>query len=342
MTGQILVDGLWLATLGGWGDLTYSHVANGGCEQASWSMGLGPSFVHPSLSAGKLVQVREGSANVWSGILAEPDRSVDGWSLSAAGLASDLGLRLALDGSGNTTSKPDTAIDTAIANGLPVTRPASLSSSSYASSDDTVAVNKTGDLLDSWALSVSKRWGVNADREVYAATDPTTPTWYLTAGAGKVGLADDEYASDLYGRYRSGAATYATVHVSDALASAQYRREEPVDLTHLGIITGTQATNVLNGMLANGKARYAWTQALTPSRVQITTPGGQPAYLPFVKAGDLARLFGVLNEQGDPLPYLDFVIGRTEYQDGADTISISPVNLAARNLQDVLSLAVGA
>lgn len=342
---MVVLDDLWLPAVAnpiGIHDLKWSHAANGGCEQTSWSMNLPPTFTHPNFTGGAIVKIKLGPTNLFQGVLNEPDKNADGWSMSAAGLASAATGYLCLDSAGNTTSTPDVAIDQAIARGLPWTKPTSLSNVPYAASDNTVAVNKLSDLLDTWALSQGKRWGVDADGVVYAVADPTTPTWYINAGAGTIGLADDDYASNLYGRYKSGPTSYATATASDATAAATNRREEAVDLTPLGLITNAKATAVLNGMLANGKARYAWTSALTLGRWQITTPGGQPACLSFMKAGDMARIFGLTNEQGSPTPYVDFVIGRTEYEAGTDTITVSPVNLAARNLGDVLAVAVGA
>lgn len=342
MPAQILVDGLWLATVGAWGDLKYSHVADGGCEQASWEMSLPHGFTHPAVHPGAVIEIREGSSNVWAGALNDrPNQQSDGTSFSAAGLAADLGTDLCLDGSGNTTTKPDTAIDRTIADGRPVTRPASLSNASFAASDDTIAINKIGDLLNAWSDSANVRWGVDADRVVYKAADPTTPRYYLAAEGTQLGLAEDDYWSDLYGRYQSGPNSYATVHASDSLASAQYRKEQDVDLTSYGIITSFKAQSIVDGLIAKGKARFALTEPLTVSSSQLTTPGGTPVYLPFVKGQEMVRAFGVVNEQGIPLPYYDFIIGRTEHVDGSGQITLSPVNLADRRLGDVLATAVG-
>lgn len=337
---MVQVNGTWLATVGAVGELKWSTIADGGPEQVSWRMPLPDTFTHPSLRTGKLVKVMFGSAPLWQGILNEPDNSEDGWQFTAIGLADEATGYLCLDAGGNTTSTPDVAIDQAIARGLPWTRPASLSATPFALSDATDNLNYLSDLLDAWATSQGKRWEVDATGAVTAAVDPTTPTWYMTPGSARIGLADDDYASNLYGRYKTAAASYATVTVADSAAAAKRRREYPVDLTSLGVVSSGTATNVLNGMLANGKARYAWTDAATPSRLQLTTPGGQPACLALVKAGDMVRVHGVINEQGTLAPYFDFIIGRTEYEDGADTITLAPTELAPRALGDVLALAV--
>ncbi|RNL66236.1 hypothetical protein EFK50_01010 [Nocardioides marmoriginsengisoli] len=304
-------------------------------------MDLPPTFTHPSLRMGKVVEIKVGPVNVWKGMLNQPKVSEDGWEFSAIGLADEFySAHLCLDSGGDTTSTPNVAVDQAIADGFAGSRPASLSAVPFSGSNDTDKLNYVGDLLDAWATSVSKRWRVDPDGRVIAATDPTTPTWYLAPGATQIGLADDDYASDLYLRYKSGAASYATVHVNDPTATATRRRAVPVDVTSLGVTTSGNVTNIGNGMLAKGKARYAWTNAVNPARLQLTTPGGTPACLSFVKAGDMVRSFSVINEQGIVLPYVDWIIGKAEYEVGSDTIQLAPTELAARNLGDVLSLAV--
>ncbi len=341
MPTELIVGGRWLFTIGPYGELKWSTVADGGLEEISWRMPLPDTFSHPALRTGALVQLKSGPGSLGYAKLSQPNVTEDGWDFTAIGLDDELRTaHLCLDSGGNTTSTPDVAVDQAIADGFNGTRPVSLSAGPYAQTNATDAVNYVGDLLDAWATSESKRWRVDSDGRVVAAVDPTTPTWFMTPGSARIGLADDDYASDLYLRYRSGATTFATVHVSDPLASAQRRKAVPVDLTSLGVITSGKATSVGNGMLAKGKARYAWTDAVNPSRLQLTTPGGQPAFLPFVKAGDLVRTFGVTNEQGLIVPYFDWVIGKTEYEDGADTIQLAPTQLAARNLGDILTLAV--
>lgn len=331
----------WVSGIGAYGPPRWSTIADGGSEQVTWQMNLSESFTHPAMRAGALVEVLIGPAVVWSGIMAQPDISGEGWSFTAIGLSDEFrSAYLCLDSGGNTTSIPDVAVDQAIADGFPGTRPVSLSNVAFASTTQTDALNYVGDLLDEWATSVSKRWRVNADRTVTAAADPTTPTWFMSPGSTRIGLADDNYASNLYGRYKSGVGTYATVTAVDTSAAAKRRRAVPVDLTNLGVTTAPKATAVLTGMLAKGKARYAWTDAANPTRLQLTTPGGQPACLAFVKAGDMVRTFGVINEQGVPLPYFDWIIGKTDYEDGADTIQLAPTEIAARNLADVFSLAV--
>lgn len=319
------------------GELSWASAADGGCTEASWRMDLSATFTHPSLRRNRLVEVKSGPANLWAGVLTEPD-SDDDWTFTAQGLSRLAWNFLCFDSGGNTSSTPDVVIDQAIARGLPWKRPASLSNAAFAATGSTDDLNYVGDLLDAWATSVGKRWGVNADREVYAVVDPTVPTYHLTPGSGRFGLADDEYASDLYLRYMTSGAAYLTAHVGDAVAADIFGvKERRVDLTGLGVLILSAANANGAGRLAKGAARQGYTNGVEPSRWQLTTPGGQPACLAFVKGGELARMHGVLDEQGQPTNYVDFVIGEAKYEAGADTIALNPVGLVARDLEGALS-----
>lgn len=340
MSLEIRVGGTFLSTVAGWGDLTYSHAADGGCKEASWQMDLPPTYTNPLLNRGQIVEVKNGEWNAWAGLLTEPDMD-DSWTFHAVGLSALGKDYLCFDGSGNTTSTPDTAVDQAISRGIPWTRPASLSASGFTTGDSTAAINYVGDLLDAWAPASGKRWGVNADRQVYAVADPTVPTYFATPGSARFGLADDDYASDLYIRYVTSGGGYATATVGDPVARTQFgRREYPVDATSNGLMNATQAQAIGNGLLAKGKARLGYTNGAEFTKYELTTPGGQPACLEMVKGGELVRMFGVLNEQGQPVPYVDWVIGETSYEAGADTIALTPVGLVERNLSDALTLAL--
>lgn len=342
MRSQIVADGTWVSSIGAWGDLKYSTVADGGCEAASWTLNRPRNFSHPALRPGALIELKSGPHTFWSGELGadidfEPDK---GWSYGARGLVSQGEQAICFDGSLNTTSVPDTAIDEAIARGaLDWIRSDSISSASFSDTDETDRLNKVNDLLFAYADEQNKRIRVDGNRVVGIYADPTVPDYYLGAGLAEVGFADEDYASDLYLRYYNGTG-YATEHVSDASAAATLRREFPVDATNLGTTTSGKVADVGAGLLAKGRARYAMTQALDVSRLQLTTPGGKPASLHRVRGGHLVRAWDVRVPQGPSLPYFDFVIGRTEHVDGEDAITIAAVGLADRTLTDVLTTAL--
>lgn len=345
----IRVGGVRISSIGRPGSLRWSHSVEGGPEQASWEMDLAQTFSHPALRLGAKVEILSGPGVIWGGVLDEPDRGDKGISFSAAGYAAEARGYACFDGSLNTTSIPDTAIDQAIARGLGtkygITRPSSISNVAFGPSTQTDQLNKLGDLLDAYATSDGgKRWGIDPNGRFYKAADPTTPTLCLRAGAAKVGFAGDDYASTIYLRYKSGPSTYATATASDTFAESVQRRELLVDGTTAGTIDSTKANALAAGELTKGRARYAFTDPVTVGGFQLTTLGGQPVAPEWLAAGGanglMVRQYGVTNEQGVPLSYLDWVVGRTEVEDEEGKIILSPVNLASRALGDVLADAV--
>lgn len=339
-------SGLWLPSIGPWGDLAWSALADGGCDAASWSMNLPPTFAHPSLRRGGIVRIKAGTKNLYRGLLEQPVVNVedDGsatWQFTAQGLSALAGGYLCLDGAGNTSTTLDTVIDAAIARGLPWKRPNSIGSVPFTATDTTDALNYLSDLLDAFAASVGERWGVDEDGNVYMAADDTTPTWYMTPGSGQFGLADDNYASSVFVRYWNGSA-FVTASATDAVAAALYgAKEYAADATSYGTLTAAQATGMANGALAKGKSRLGWTNSLSPSKFQLTTPGGTPAPLWMVKPQQVVRLHGVYNEQGQPLPFVDFAIGEADHSEPDETLTISPVGLVARDVVSIISEAFG-
>lgn len=331
------IAGLPVGSVGGVGDLEFSTIIDGGCEEASWSMSLPPTFGHPLFRAGRVVQIKNGPSNAWSGVLSAPEYSEDGWSFTAAGHGPNAGDWLCFDSGGNTTSVPDTAIDRAIADGLPCTRPVSISAVPFSGTATTDEINTLGALLDDQSTSVSKHWGVNPNAEFYQAADPTTPRWALVTDNAQVSRVDEEYASDVFVRYRSGPTTYATAHGTDPTATLDNRREYPFDATSLGVITAAKAQSIADGVIAEGKARYQLTEPFVVTGGQLTTIGGTVAHLPMVRAQHMVKALNVRNEQGTSLPFYNFVIGRTQYRAVEDEMTISPVALAARTLGDVFA-----
>lgn len=323
-----------LNRLAGIDDLTYSSVAPGSSDEASWTMDLRADFAHPALRRGRIIEIDIDGGLVWNGFLSQAGAGADGWSLQAEGAATVLGRRLALDGGGDTTATPNTAIDRV---GLPWKRPVSLSATAFGDYENTEQLNTVGDLLSAWAEAEGKRWGVDLDWNVFATTDPTTPTLHMTPGAGTVGLADDDYASHIYLRYISSSTFLpTTAPASDADVAADYGIEEEVlDATEAGIFSSADAATIAAKVLAAGKPRLAWTGSVSPASRQLTR-GGIPTFLPTVRAGIMVRLHGIPDPRTGEL-YVDFVVGKAVYASGADSIELTPPELAARDLQAYLA-----
>jgi hypothetical protein len=340
----IRVGGRWMDEIAPWAPPKWSSTADGGCADASWRLYAPATFRHPALRRGQLVEIRLGAMNAWKGVLSEPTYNEDGWEVAASGLSSDAGDGssgfLALNGAGDPTTYIDDAIDRAIDRGLRWQRPDSLQAGPFGDGS-TDEVSYLADLLDRWSDSVSKRWGVDADGNVYATADPTVPMWHMTPGSGTFGLADDEFATDIYLRYYDPSLTPGLAHAGDTVAALAYhRKEELVDGRDYGAITTIQADGFTQGFLDKGAARLGWTNTVEPTRYQLTTPGGAPASLPLVRGQQMVRLHGITDEQGQPLAYVDFVIGTAEYDATTDSLSLAPVGMAPRSLADILTLTI--
>jgi hypothetical protein len=330
---QILVGGRWLSSLATWGDLTITHRWPYGCWEAQWKMALKPYQRPPALVAGADVEVRLGSGAIWAGDL--PDLDWDSGTMTAVGAARQGETSLCLTSGGDTTSTPDTAVDEASARGaVQWARRVSLSSSAFAPTDETANLNYLTALLDAWSTSQSKRWGVNAAREVYAAADPTTPALYVRPGAGVLGVTEETQAARIFGRYLNTSGAYATVNVGSGTP------EVGVLLESHGPIDSTTATNIITGMRAQLQASTAWTNGVTVTAEQVTTPGGQRLSLDQVTAGKMARLLGLRDERGAEAS-TDIVLGETVWDVSAGTVVCNPVGLSDRSLSGVVEAGGG-
>lgn len=344
---SVRVGGRWLHGLGYWGDLTYSHTWPGGCGVASWSMDQDPNFTDAALRNTRIVGVWEGTRRVWLGTLTESDRGAG--TYNATGLSAQGKTTVCLDATGAPTSNPQVAVQQGIARGA---LSWTLRNDQQAAFDTpfvttaATSLNYVSDILDAYCTANGQRWGVDADGALVIASDPTAPSWIILPSTGVMGVADDDYYTDLYGRYVSG--VDATTHLPNAWspvtasaatsATAFARREATIDLTALGLMDAPHAQALVSGPLTLSRARMGWTDTLEPSGMQIATLGGTPAHLPYVKAGQMVRVHGVLDADGN----LNFgasvsvVIGESTYT-GPDSITLAPVGLVPRTLSDVIA-----
>lgn len=340
MASQLRIGGLWASAIAPWGSLEWGTKLRGGMDEITFSMDTDANFRHPALRPDVLVEVYDNAQRIGAGLLDEPD--VASGSFTARGLYRAAENYLCLTSVGANTSVANTAIDQAIARGLPWRRIASFSTTPYTGDGSTAgsAPNYLHTLLDGVTDEAGTFWSLDPDGAVVNAPLTTVPSWHLGPGLTDLGLAEDQYASDLFGRFFNTAAAYQTVVRADADARAAFgRREAPVDLTPLGPIAATRAQQILDGLLAKGRARPAFTQSLEVSASQLISAGGVEADLSMVQAGQMVRSHGFFDDIRalDGRTYLDWVIGETKYADGEETITLSPQGLAPRDLAAVLA-----
>lgn len=197
------------------------------------------------------------------------------------------------------------------------------------------------------------RWGRTVDNVAFTPTDPTTPTWFLDASDLDIGVADDGLYTQVVATYVSAytagppeVTTTSTVTVDDAVAQAFYNEVVPyaMDLTALGVISSGTATTYANRQLAEFTIPQ-WLSRASVNSQRLLSPGGLPAHLPSVRAGQMVQLFNVPNNLGGIRNELSqtVILGEVEHdQDNPTEISIAPTRLAVRNLVDALTAAAQA
>lgn len=335
------IEGVWARQIAAFGEVEIEHAWPHGNESASWAFPPGTS--HKALHAGASVEIFDGGLRVWKGILQEP--GLDG-AMKARGLWSEGLDALAIDSVARFTTNPDYAVNDGIARGAltwKTTRGGVQELPSAAISTDANVILSVSGLLDAWAAKEGKRWGIDPDGNLRHYADPTTPSWHVPHAAAGRGLtpADDDFATHLYGIYNIGGDERGLVTVGDADAQTAYGRrvERTVDLTNLGPIPASQATTALQNTLALAATRLRFADGLDLTHGQITTPGGAPAPLSQVRAGQVVRLHGVKDPRGvnGIRNYTDVLIGKSTFRTETQTLSIAPVNAAPRGLEGVNS-----
>lgn len=324
----------------GWGSLHTKTFLNGD-DEATWSIINFPNKAyekHPALIYGAAADIKLGPSPIWAGVLTEPNW--DDGTLTAVGAAHEGAAAMCLTSAGLTTTKPNTAVDQAIARGaLGWSRRDSFGTTAVGNADDaTAGLTNVGDLLDAWASENDSGWAITARRELVITGSPVpgTPDWFVTPGAGVLGQADDDRVDRVFVRYVSTASGNPLATTSWPAATPQGGKERGVYIGSRGPISATRAQNIAKGIYNKLGGQSGWTNGLTLGRDQVSTPGGLPARLEFIRAGQTIRLLGVPDPRGLGL-HLDVVVGDTDLDHDAGSIQVNPVGLAKRSLEDVLT-----
>lgn len=310
---------------------SWETLADGGTGEIAWTFTLTPRSQHPALRPGSIVEVRVGGMRVARGALMDPDRT--GWDCKAYGIQ---GARfMALDASGNVTRDLGLAISQAIARGWRVSNPQS-HGAGYTVPGDSTEPQTVGSLLDE--AVVGQRWGIRPDGALYVASDPTDISYRAIPDSAVFGTTDEATVTHLVGVYYDGSSNQKAIRPA-GLTAVPNRAEEPIDLTSAGTLTLSAANTILDGLLKD-RTKVGFTNGVTLHREQLTTVGGTPAFLPAVRAQRLVRADGMISARASlQTPFLDFVIGKTRYTAGDDSIYLEPVNTAPRTLADVIAAA---
>ena len=277
--------------------------------------------------------------------------------MTAFGLARQGESALCFTSTLDTTAVVDTAIDQAIGrSAIQWIRRVSLASTPFVdSAGASPNLNYLTALMDAWSNSVSKRWGVNAQKEVYAAADPTVPSFCVRPGAGELGESDVNQAGRIFGRYQDLTGAYNTVSVGSGVP------EVGVGLMSYGPISSTTATAILTGLQQSVQPRASWKNGITVTADMVTSVGGQRFPLESVVAGKMTRLLGLrdrrailasigganyytadnrLGSVGIPQA-TDMVIAESDWDVTAGTVQITPIASDGQSLSDAIQAAGG-
>jgi hypothetical protein len=356
MTGMsVSLNGSWLhlATdeyVSGvkWSD----RYGDGACgpDLASCAISLDPSNDSPDVRIGRAGEVWDDGVKVFGGRITDMGRDYPR-PLSFAGYGRRASDFDAIDATGAPTMNPRTAVTQAIADGLEWTDGLVFPNVAVGATPSPMPL-RLDDLLNQAAVTSSKRWGVDAEGAPFWVSDPTTPMWFLDASDLDIGVATD----GLYTRVR---ATYvSSVDATTGEADGWDRKTSddlvgqpiygvivyPMDLTPLGLLTGSQAQSYADQQLALLTVPQ-WLSRVTTNSTRLLTEGGLGAPLSQVHSGQMVRLFNTPNNLGGLRNEiaLDVILGETEHDsESPDEITIAPIGLAVRNLADALAQAAEA
>ena len=334
---SIIVGNHWLREHTNPSTIRWTTRAIGGCHEAAFE--IDPTLTPPGIDRGASVQYRLGMTNVWRGTV---DNISDTGTVTCVGPWATANEVSALDAFGAGTLIPNTAVNearnrSAIGWRMP-TAGISAAAVSDATSGEPMLLNE---VLEAWAVKAGAIVGVDANLDIYAGPASPAAQWVVSPHAGARLTVVGDYVSHLWGDYidTTGAWAKAGPVIDQVTADAWGRREATANLEELGPINSTTATTVLTSMLVNGGARKSVTGTLRLSREQILTPGGEPAPLTMIRAGQRVRLLGVGDGTNAAMRtlYTDIVIDQCAFTEGEDEITFDPMGGPATNLGDLLT-----
>lgn len=326
-----VVDSLGWAFLDAWAPvhgLKWSWNYSGGPTACSFSLDADAKATIPHLTQGATTAVYRGTSQVWAGKVATIDRS--SWGVQCDGLGG-----LVAQETVKSVGTLDAIVDAAIADGLPLKRPASLSTVTWGSGSAAPTDGTTLDTVLSQVLAAQgKAWKVGIDGTISGETLPTVPALIVEADAA-LPLTLNAYATRvtvLYDSTGAGSAN-AQVTVVNAAAEAKFSRvSRTINLVRVAPGTSsTTATAYANAYLSRLSPRMTVSGDITVVDGQVTTATGGAVDLPSLRPGQVARLQLVSYSRDTlavPTSSVDLLIGATEYDADAGTLTLSPMQSA--------------
>lgn len=339
---QIRAKGVWLSTVTRWGDLTFSGSWPGGCNELTFTATTAYGTRVASLLRAARLDLCWSGGTVWSGSVQEPDWNGTEVRVTAQGAFREAVGYTPLDGSDVPSDNALTATNRAIAHGLGWTVGTGIPNTSLGATSP--YANLAG-LLDDHATNLAKSWYVGADRVVNMVAAATTPSYQIRAGAQDMGIAVDDFASQVVLIYHDSGtdSTKSVIYPafgSDGVYEATWGHQEWMkDITDQGAMTALVASGIAQAVYEKTKQKPGFTNGLELGVGEIVDSGWRPIHPARVALegwGKVARHHGV-PDVALATPYTDFVIGSTSHAAGSQTVTVNPVGLAARDNESVLT-----
>lgn len=360
-----------LGAIGHINQLTYNYVNPGGCNQMTALLQLPANQRTDALNPGRIVQIRRGGGTVWDGKLQEPVPSPAGWQVTAVGTGNAgtdyCGVYTSAWAS---TGNQNDAVNQAISRGLRWTNPGgNLTGPPWTSGaipsgvwfgqavdsgSDTIT-----ELLNNFCTKGGYTWYVTTGHapdgsqpyygnnilSVYAlpACTPANVSRILVSAQPVARTLGGDY-NRLFLRYQTSpdtatTATYGLTTVSTPASVAIHQSLEAYDdLSSSGQETLAAIQAAGNNVLARYQ-RASFGGPFVVRSGELLTTGGYPVDLGTDQCGQMVRLvladFGYGGEIV-PDPVI-FMIGAYEYDDMAQTASVTPFQSLDLSMTGLLS-----
>jgi len=349
-------DARWLEQIGHVSARKHAFSRPGGADTFSCNLLVPPDFRTAATDPGRILQEVRGGSIVWDGILDEPTPSEDGWSITAKGNGNSGDDYRALFSSWP-SGQPDNTINTAITNGLRWVNPGVGSPSGiYLSQPPDTGSSDITDILNLVTSMGGLTWYVSTTdygNLLTVKSLSTTPDRLLVVNnpvprtlGGDVNAIWIRYQASADNTTTGATATFAITSVIDANSIALHGRKEIfIDVSSAGTMSAGTAQGIASKvMLRYQRASFAGPFTLSPG--QYLTMGGQSVDLGAETADHVFQLvmsdFAYGGEvAAQNLPVISMV-GKAEFDDDAETLTITPFQYLGLSLSDLLSAAVNA
>jgi hypothetical protein len=362
------IDGsqpIWLGTLGHISGLTWSFACPGGCDQMSCTLTVPASFKSAAIQAGRTVSVYRGAQVAWNGTLLEPAPTPGGWALTAVGSGNFGTNYAAIYNTWN--NNPDEAVNQAIGRGLAWSNPGIGSPDGmWLGQRVDPGAQTITDLLNLVCTRGGLVWQVSRRNVLTVSPLPATVSRLLVSNTpvartlggylNTVWIRYNAFSPQQFGHPVQSNTTFKTTSVvNQASIDTHGPLETFLDLSSAGfpllpvsvfgnisVLTEAQAQAVGNFVLQRYEgASFAGPFTVSPS--QLLTTGGTPVDLGMQRAGLVCQL--ILTDYGyggevNNTP-VTFLAGGYEYDDDAQTGTVTPFQNLRTDIQSLLSVAAG-